>query len=84
MVSHSNLKMMVKIINPSTNDIINISQQIRSKQYKDYNGPLLILLDNDEFVLTESSIIIDLPVGSWAVFKKYKNQYFLTALIDFR
>lgn len=69
---------------PPTSKIVETCQKMRSAKYPDDFTPMIMVLSDREFVLTESSLILDLPVGSWAFFSKVGNQYFLRAIFDFR
>lgn len=83
--THFNFSDNVKenIFEPSNNKVWNICDKIRynSKDINDFE-PIIFILGEKEFALTESSLKYN--VGSWVIFEKVNNNYYLRAIMDFK
>lgn len=65
---------------PSTDDIIDICSELVG----DGEKTKVYSINDEELVLTQSSLSSDLPIGVWAVFERNGDKYYYRAIIDLR
>ncbi|MCL6613760.1 MAG: hypothetical protein K6U03_03945 [Firmicutes bacterium] len=73
-----------QMVYPPTMELIEICSKIQEHSKKSEMKPEIFILNDKEFALTESDYIIGLSIGSWAVFEKASDKYYLRAIMDFR
>lgn len=71
------------VLSPSTSEVWELCGEIqRVTDNKTDSIPLIYILGDDEFALSEAER--DFNTGTWAVFEKVDNRFYLRALLDFR